>query len=288
MNNQIPGLSVRTRAVWSGFLLLLATVCTQAHQTYLIADLYEMRPGTDNFLTLRNGTYHESGYSITRKMSRDISIVMGGIRKTPPDDEVSDVDSNPNYKNTYIKVFAETEGTGLGGVAAFPDYIALPAEMFEEYLVHEGMTDALAEYRATNRLNTIRERYTKHAKGLFQVGKLLTDDYKQPLGYKAEIFVEQNPGAVSVGDDMSIVVLFEGEPLRNQNVFVSYASKEAPEDASIPELSEYSLRTDENGRASFKITKKDQWYIQMIHMQKIVDDDADYESNWSTITFEIK
>ena len=137
-------------------------------------------------------------------------------------------------------------------------------------------------------MGCIRERYTKHAKGIFQVGKPLTDDYKHKLDYKIEIFVEQNPGAVNVGDDMSFQVLFEGKPLNNQSVYVSHATREAPANAGISELSAYALRTDESGRATFKITKKDKWYIQMIHMQKIVDEDADYESNWSTITFEIK
>ena len=287
MTSEQSKTSSKTKAVLFGLMMLVSFATAEAHQTYLISDLYVMKPGTDNYLTLKNGTYHESGYSITRKMSRDISIVMDGERKTPPDNEVSDVDSNPKYKSTYIKVFAEKEGTGLGGVAANPDYIALPAEMFAGYLEHEGMTDALAEFEATNKLQTIRERYTKHAKSIFQVGKPLTDDYKHKLGYKAEIFVEQNPGDVGVGDEMSIQVLFEGKPLENQLVFVSYATREEPANANIPELSAYSLRTDENGRASFKITKKDKWYIQMIHMQKIDDEDADYESNWSTITFEI-
>ena len=288
MISELPRTPMKIKTALSSLLILMSIASAEAHQTYLISDLYDLKPGTDNYLMLRNGTYHESGYSITRKMSRDISIVMGGIRKTPPDNEVRDVDSNPNYKSTYIKVFAGTEGTGLGGVAAHPDYIALPAEIFAHYLEHEGMTEALAEFKATNKLETIRERYTKHAKGIFQVGKPLTDDYKRKLDYKAEIFVEQNPGAVKVGDDMSIQVLFEGKPLKNQYVYVSHATKEAPANASIPELSAYSLRTDENGRATLKITKKDKWYIQMIHMQKIDDEDADYESNWSTITFEVK
>ena len=267
---------------------LLSVTVVHAHQTYMISDLYELRPGTDNYLILKNGTYFESGYSITRKMSRDISIVMGGERKTPPDDEVADVDSNPSYKQTYIKVFAEKEGTGIAGLAAHPDYIALPAELFEDYLVHEGLDDAVAEFRATNDRTTIRERYTKHAKGIFQVGKPLSDDFKQVLDYKAEIFVEQNPGSVKVGDEMSIQVMFDGNPLENQLVYVSVASTGAPEATSIPEISEYALRTDEDGRATFKITKKDKWYIQLIHMQKIDDEDADWESNWSTITFEIR
>jgi len=288
MNTQALKNSLTSKPAVAGFLALMVSASSGAHQTYLISDLYELKPGTDNWLILNNGTYHESGYSITRKMSRDISIVMAGKRNTPSDNDVSDVDSNPNYTSTFIKVFAETEGTALGGVAAHPDYIALPAVMFTDYLEHEGLTEELEAFKANNKLRTIRERYTKHAKGIFQVGKPLTDDYLHPLGYKAEIFVEQNPGSVKVGDDMTLRVLFEGKPLSNQPVFVSYASREAPENASIPEMSAYALRTDENGRATFKITQKDKWYIQMIHMQKVEDDDADYESNWSTITFEIR
>ena len=156
--NPIQTRNLRLKASLFALVGMLSFAVAQAHQTYMISDLYELRPGTDNYLMLKNGTYFESGYSITRKMSRDISIVMGGERKTPPDDEVDDVDGNPSYKQTYIKVFAEKEGTGLAGLAAHPDYIALPAEVFENYLVHEGLDDAVAEFRATNDRTTIRER----------------------------------------------------------------------------------------------------------------------------------
>lgn len=258
-----------------------------AHQTYLISDIYKMRPGTDNFLTLKNGTFHESGYSITRKMSRDISLVMNGKRVTPPDDEVADVDKNPSYKSTYIKVFAAHEGTGLAGVAAHPDYIALPAEMFANYLAHEGMTQTLETFNADNKLGTIRERYTKHAKGIFQVGNTLTDDYKQVLGYKAEMFIDQNPSTLKVGDEVTFRVHLDGKPLAGQMVYVSHAKRPAPDTASIPEISLYAIRTDANGAGSFKVTEKDKWYLQMIHMQKVTDPDADYESNWSSLNFEV-
>lgn len=269
--------------------LLACMFCTpaSAHQTYLISDIYKMRPGTDNFLVLKNGTFHESGYSITRKMSRDISLVTDGVRRTPPDDEVADVDKNPSYKSTYIKVFAEKPGTGLAGLATNPDYIALPAEMFANYLEHEGLTEELADFKATNKLGTIRERYTKHAKGVFQIGDKLTDDYKYKLDYRAEIFIDQNPGNVKVGDDITFQVFFDGRPLSNKTVYISNAKKEVAEDASIPDLSVHAIKTDAQGRGSFNITMKDKWYMQLIHMQKVSDEDADYESNWSTFNFEI-
>jgi hypothetical protein len=271
----------------AAILLGFATAGAAAHQTFMISDLPVLKPGTDNFLLLRNGTYHEAGYSITRKMSRDISLVMQGERKTPPDNEVVDVDARPNYKDTYIKVYAEKPGTGIAGLSTIPDLIALPAIMFEEYMTHEGMTDAVAEFRANNKLTTIRERYTKNAKGLFQVGAALTDDYKHKLGYQAEFFLDQNPGVLKVGDDASLQVLFEGKPLKNQLVYVSHAKKTFDPKALMPEASAYTLRTDDEGRVKFKITAKDKWFAQLIHMRKIVDEEADYESTWATLTFAV-
>tara|TARA_R110002073_G_scaffold211794_7_gene372164 strand:- start:22087 stop:22935 length:849 start_codon:yes stop_codon:yes gene_type:complete len=261
-----------------------------AHQTYLFSDLYNMLPGKDNFLTMYNGTYYKSGYSITKKMSRDMSIVMGGKRMTPEEagGDVRDVDNNPKLLATYIGLVAKPNGTGLAGVAAHPDYIALPAQMFQDYLEHEGMTDTLAQFKANNKLTTIRERYTKHAKGIFQVGKPLTDDYKTNLGYKVELIPQKNPGKLKVNDTMSIQVLYEGKPLANQIIYASYASFKPNHEGDAISGSKYALRTDKNGNISFKLVKADKWFVHMINMRKIEDEDADYESNWSTLTFEIQ
>ncbi|GMU68355.1 MAG: hypothetical protein AMXMBFR37_06880 [Steroidobacteraceae bacterium] len=282
----------RIRNKWfvgaASLALTVAMAPAIAHQTFLISDLPVLRPGTDNFLILKNGTYFDSGYSITYKMSQDVVVVLGGKKHAVPREEMSDVDSNPTYKQSYIKVVADPEGTGVAGLKAKPDYIALPAEVFANYLHHEGMTDDYAKFNAENKLATIRERYTKHAKSIFQVGKTRSDDWKTPLGFKVEIFPERNPSDVKVGEEFPIRVLKEGRPLANQIIHVGNASTNPGEKADVEAASVYTLRTDADGRASFKITSKDKWYVQLINMEKLTnDEDADYESNWSTVTFAI-
>lgn len=275
-------------SVTIGLLMLLAFAVAESHQTYLISDPYVLNIGSENVLMMRTGSYHQGEYSIPRKMLRDVSIVMGGTRVTPPDDDITDIDSNPDDDDTYIKVVPTKEGTGLIGGSTHADLYASTAQEFEDYLKNEGMFDVYEEFKANNEIKAIRERYFKHAKGIFQVGETLSDDYRYKLDYKVEIFLDENPGAITVGDDLSFQVLFEGKPLKNQLVYVGNSSKQGPANASVPEGSVYSLRTDDMGRATFKIDKKDGWYIELTYMRKMTNDaDANYESNWSTITFEV-
>jgi uncharacterized GH25 family protein len=117
-----------------------------------------------------------------------------------------------------------------------------------------------------------------------QVGDEQSTDYSKPLGYPVEILLEQNPYELEVDEELSFRVLFNGEPVRDQIVRVSYAGHDAPHGHADA----YNLRTDEQGRATFLLSEKAIWYIALIHMEKVDDADVDYESNWATVTFEVK
>lgn len=78
-----------------------------------------------------------------------------------------------------------------------------------------------------------------------------------------------------------------GEPVADQIVRASCEGFHA-HDASGGHINSYTLRTDKDGRARFLLSNKALWYISLIHMQKIDDTEADYESNWATITFQVK
>ena len=46
------------------------------------------------------------------------------------------------------------------------------------------------------------------------------------------------------------------------------------------------LRTDDAGKAAFKVSQPGRWHITLINMQPVAGE-ATYESNWATLTFEI-
>jgi len=51
---------------------------------------------------------------------------------------------------------------------------------------------------------------------------------------------------------------------------------------------ETSLKTNKMGEVSFRIDNEGQWYIATIHMLESKEENFDYESNWATLTFEVK
>jgi len=72
-------------------------------------------------------------------------------------------------------------------------------------------------------------------------------------------------------------------PLGNQTVHIS-----SRRNKDIKEGHETSSRTNQNGNISFTINEEGLWYIATIHMFESEEEDFDYESNWATLTFEVK
>ena len=164
------------------------------------------------------------------------------------------------------------------------DILEMEADAFNTYLEHEGLVNTIAERKIQKIANTgAKERYSKHVKTLLQVGDERTVDFMKPLGYPIEFVPLNNPFEISLGDAVGFKLLRNGKPLANHIVHYSTAipGKDAHEN-------ENSLTTNENGLISIRPNAKGKWYVATIHMEKIKSNDADYESNWATLTFEIK
>jgi uncharacterized GH25 family protein len=106
------------------------------------------------------------------------------------------------------------------------------------------------------------------------------------LGHRLEIIPEQNPYELRFGNEISFQVLIDGKPAANRVVRAGCEGFHG-HDPSGAHVKFHTLRTDEDGRATFLISQKGVWYVSLIHMRAIDDRDADYESNWATLTFEV-
>ena len=171
----------------------------------------------------------------------------------------------------------------MAGVSTLPKVIELSATDFKEYLEHEGLEDVISE-RQKKGIDgkPAREKYSKHVKAILQVSEKRTNHFAAKLDYPIEFIPVNNPYALNPGDEISFRLLSNGEPLPNQVVHYS-----ARTSGGGP-ASESSTRTDKNGVLTFKLTSPGKWYVATIHIVESQERDIDYESNWATLTFEIK
>ena len=154
--------------------------------------------------------------------------------------------------------------------------------------MHDGVLDML-EMRKKKGVSDqdAVELYSKHVKAVVQVGDVRSDSYKEILGYPIEIIPQQNPYSLKKDDVLEVRVLFKGKPVANEIVYSSYAGFHGHNDKG-EHVNAVQTRTDANGVAKIKLEKVGQWYVRLIHMEEITGKDHNYESNWATLTFEIK
>ncbi|MDV7402696.1 DUF4198 domain-containing protein, partial [Arthrospira platensis SPKY1] len=109
----------------------------------------------------------------------------------------------------------------VAGVSTAPRIIELSAEDFNDYLAHDGVLDMLEWRTQQNALDQDAvEQYAKHVKALFQVGDQLSADWQTALGYPLEFVPLQNPYDLHPGHSLELQLLWKGQPLANQLVYV--------------------------------------------------------------------
>lgn len=271
------------RKVLSALLVAaaIAAAPVSAHEMFLKPENTSPAPDSAQVVRLINGTFAKSENAITRDRMADVSIVAGGnVTKPRPSDWYDDENSS------YLNYDSGDTGTKVIGVSTKAKIIAMPPDAFIAYLKHDGILDTLEVFEAENTLTEVRERYSKHVRTIVQVGDTKSESFATQLDYPVEIILDQNPYELRFGDNIGFQVLVKGKPVENQLVRASYEGFHG-HDASGGHFNSYDMRTDADGRAGFLLNNKALWYISLIHMQKIDDPEADYESNWATITFRV-
>lgn len=269
----------RRAVTLSALMLLGAAAVAAAHDMFVKPERFRVAENADVLVRLLNGTFSKSENSITRDRILDISLVSPtGRARLDTASWTTDGDTST------IRVRTGAAGTYVIGVSTRPRAFELSAKDFNMYLREDGIPDVLAARRKGGEMEkSARERYGKHVKALLQVGTATSDAYATELGYPAEIVPMANPYALRPGARLRVRTLVDGKPVANQ--YVLFGGR-TPTGGRIPQR---SVRSNAEGVAAIPLARAGTWYVKFIHMARLDgDSEADYESKWATLTFEVR
>jgi len=260
-----------------GVAVAALAAAAAAHDLFVKMDSYHLPPGAPVQVPIINGTFEKSENSITPDRVADISLVSQGRRT-----ELGLDTWNAEGDTTYLGIRTGEPGTYVLGVSTRPNRLGLEAADFNLYLASDGVVDVLKQRALDGELDAgAWEQYSKHVKGIFQVGDRRTGGLDVVLGYPAELVPLGNPYETAVGGELAFRALVDGAPVAGQLVIAGGETGGAP----IPQR---EARTDADGVVRFRFDRAGRWYVKFINMQKTTAEGLDYESKWATITFEIR
>ena len=282
-------------------LLIGALLLFSSHDMYLKLDSYFLEPNTRAAIQLFNGTFKKSENVITRDRMLDVSLVGNGERRAADESQWSEKDSI-----TILNFTTGAPGTWVAGVSTGPRNIEMSGADFNSYLEHDGILDMLGWRRENKAMDQPAvEKYSKHVKTIFQVGDKTSEDWKTVLGYPIEFVPLENPYDLHPGHTLSVQLLFQGEPLAHELVYVRLDAdgSESTSDHTHAEGGEHEhteasaddhthtegtqLRTNAQGIAKVFLPAKGTWYLRTIHLVHSEEEGLTHESNWATLSFAI-
>lgn len=266
------------RRISTILILSILFFTLSSHELFLKSNSYYLKSYHESELYLFNGTFDKSENVISRDRIINPQIIGPDYNFKPESGDFYD-----KGEATYLKFKTGISGTYVAGISTKPSHIELSGEEFTEYLEHEGLTEIILDRKNKGISNkSANEKYSKHVKAILQVDENRTDNYLTELDYPIEFIPMRNPYRLSIGDEMSFRLLYLGKPLSNQTVHVS-----SRRNKNIKDGEEISLKTDNKGEVTFKISNEGHWYIATIHMLESSEENFDYESNWATLSFEV-
>lgn len=194
-------------------------------------------------------------------------------------------DIAPGISSGHSLVFqtrAGTSGPGTAWVSLKPRQLELERSKIGEYLDEIGASAALRATVKQQQDKRWREVYTKHAK-TFTASKDANQTAKdrswsQPTQQALEIVPDVNPLQLKAGDALKAHVLKHGRPFPGFVVGIVGAKN-----TSIS-----FQTTDADGRVSFTIPGTGRWLLRGTDLRASTKPDIEWESDFTTLTFDVR
>lgn len=158
----------------------------------------------------------------------------------------------------------------------------LPATRFNDYAKEEGLPlITAARLRDGSTRKAGRERYSRRAKALIQVGRATPANQAlatRPIGLALEIVPERNPYSLDASRILPLQILYKGRRLANATVkLTNLAADERPVAVAV---------TDRAGRVRFRVPARGQWLVNVVWGEPVKGDPkADFSTVFSSLTF---
>ena len=261
----------------SAALLAAIVVCAtsgaaRAHDFWIEPSEFRPQPGTRVDLRLRVGE-HFRGDPVPLNPLRVKDFVL-----------VTGAGSQPIAGRLGAEPAGAVEvgqaGIAVVGYRSLPQRVELAAADFERYLGTEGLEGVIRARAARGESAAPgREIFSRAAKALLAVGDgRPASGHDRVLGFTLELIPERSPYALGVGDELPVVLRYEGKPLAGALVMALHASGETLA----------AIRSDASGRVRVPLSRGGAWLVKAVHMVPApAGTDADWESIWASLTFEL-
>ncbi|MDF7812320.1 DUF4198 domain-containing protein [Hymenobacter sp. YC55] len=261
----------------AALLFATAALTAAAHEFWLMPPQFFIAPGTTLNLPVFVGE-NFTGERWAGKSRRVTQLVH--YAPTGPEDLLA---TATTADTLHPNVTFAQPGTHMVALATNNAFITLEAEKFNAYLKEEGLDYILMQRQQQGALNKPgREAYSRCTKTLVQVGNPGASDtaraWSRPTGLPLELVPEQNPYTLRTGSSLTIRVLADGQPKAGQLVQVWQRSVGQP-------VKIIRLYSNQNGRVLFRLTNPGQFMVSTVRMMPAKLPEADWQSNWSTLTF---
>ncbi len=255
-------------------LFFVLVITASAHQLWLVPSTFIIKTGQPVRVAANTGEdFPDSTSAVTPDRVARCSLTSAS--------GTSAISELRVRGNSLILTAKPSEpGNAIIELVVRPKLLRLAAAKFTAYLADEGLIVIIAARRAAGTSDQEgRERYAKYCKTLLQVGGQNDDTWQHVFGHRLEIIPAQNPYLLKTGDQLSLLVLYEGQPLaRAQIESGTAATKGKPA----------RTQTDTAGHATITLSASGPTFIHTVTMVAIKNDpQADWESSWATLTFAV-
>jgi len=264
---------VRTRvtAFLSVLVLLLGVSAASAHDTFIMPDAFRVAPGQTVVVGFHSSDAFPDSSAVMRRLQDPSARSASGVLRIENVRE----DGKRLAGSFVVPGAGHIILSAVNGAAVE----AMKRDEFLEYLTEEGLTGAIAAHERSGKGNAeARERYTMYAKSILLSGAP-SEAYRAVVGHPIEIVPDKDPYALKPGEPLPVRVLLGGRPAGN--LLVKAAS-------TAPNGAQHDVgRTDANGRLEVPMSSG-KWRLHTIAMEQLQNDaNAEWESHWATLTFEI-